>query len=145
MFALPASVCYSEVMRQLSILLGLFAVVGASVYLFTDQLLLFIMTGLVPFTSIVISPFGMILFWIFIFPSILLCWKTAKSVFWKLIETIARLHQKRINRRTRTFAPHLSPSQTCLIAYSFLIIHSEDSTKENVSSELRSRFAPLPS
>ncbi len=145
MFALPAPVCYSEAMRQLGIILGLFAVAGLSVYSYTDQLLLFIMTGLVPFTQIVISPFGMILFWLFVFPLVIVSYKTIKLAFWSLISVLARAHQKHINRRARTFIPNLLPSQVCLIAISILVLNSQEPNKEIHSSKLSSRLAPLPS
>lgn len=145
MFALPAPVCYSEAMRQLGIILGLFAVVGVSVYLFTEQLLLFIMTGLVPFTQIIIPPFGMIIFWLFVFPLIIVSYSTFKLIFWSLVNTLACAHQKRINRRIRTFIPNLLPSQAYLIASSILVLNSQELDKEIHSAELSSHLAPMPS
>ena len=107
MIAMPTSVCYSKPMKKLGGLLGLFGVAALSIYLFADELLLFIMIGKIPFTDTVIPSNGMLILWALIIPISILIWRLGRLIFWSLLEWIGAIHQRQLNQHIRLFLPPL--------------------------------------
>ena len=130
-------------MKKLGKVIGLIIIGSMIFYLLIDHLLLFVMTGLVPFTNIVISPTLMLFFWLLIVPVCVLSWKIFDISLWRVIENVGKVHQRSLNRKFRAFMPSLSSSTVCLIALTILYQTDKSSADNNVI--LRRRFAPLPS
>ena len=63
-----------------------------------DELVFFVISGRIPFTNIVISPFGMIAFWLLVIPVSTLLFPAFRRHFWTTIESIGQMSQRRINR-----------------------------------------------
>lgn len=131
-------------MEKLGGLVCLFGVVVLGVYFFTDELLLFIMAGQIPFTNLFISPIGMLLFWILIVPSFMLFWRIGSQSFWSVIGAIGAWHQRTLNRRIRQFMPPLSSRTICLIATALLAIETERRQPLLPTPAMRRRLEPLP-
>ena len=144
MIAPNTSVCYSEDMKKLGSLMGLFGVVGVTIYFFGNELLLFVLAGRVPFINVVIPPVAMFLFWLLIVPISIILWRIFNLSTWKILESIAAAHQRYLNRRVRLFTPPLSPQTISLITAALLAIETENRQSPAPTSAMRRRLAPLP-
>lgn len=154
MIASFTSVCYSVDMIQTVAILGMITLVAIAVPsgLFTE-LILFVISGHVPYTSITLSPIIMLLLWLVIIPLAILGRHSVMRGYWRLIELIGIKRQRHINRRVRLFQPRQTTALQRLLSTALLTLLHEH-TKDDVpatetlpaapAAPLRRRFLPLP-
>lgn len=108
------------------------------------QLLLFVLSGQLPFTSIVLPPTFMLLFWISIIPLSVFAARHSGRMFWRALEVLGTVHQRHINIRYRQLY-HLSQTeQMFAIVALYVVSHATETPVESPKSYFRRRFVPLP-
>lgn len=131
-------------MKKLGGLIGLFIAIVVVIYLFGNELLLFLLAGQVPLTDIIVPPIAMFLFWLFIVPATVATWRLLNLSVWKIIEAIGAVHQHHLNRHIRLFIPPLTPTTIGLIYLTLLTIEAENRQTTAPTPVIRRRFVPLP-
>lgn len=110
-----------------------------------DELVFFVISGRIPFTNIVISPFGMIAFWLLVIPVSTLLFPAFRHHFWTTIESIGQMSQRRINRSLRQ-AIRIDTLELLLATVLLHIaLNLPESSAPLPALELRRRFIALPS
>lgn len=110
-------------MRKLGIYLGVILLVVCFIHVFSDQLVLFIFLGKIPFTNITLPARVMIVFWIIVLPTVLFFRKTVADTFWKIAESISNARQRRVKMKQRKcYYPLIPDEDIRLISIYFLYI-----------------------
>lgn len=110
-------------MRKLGIYLGVILLAVCFIHVFSDQLVLFIFLGKIPFTNITLPARVMIVFWIIVLPAVLFFRKTVADTFWKIAESVSNARQRRVKMKQRKCHYPLIPDEDVrLISIYFLYI-----------------------
>ncbi len=139
-----SSVDIVKFMKKLGGLIGIILAMSIFIYLFSNELMVFVMTGQIPFTKLVLPPVTMLIFWLLVIPGSIIAWKIFDLSLWKIIESIGTLHQKYLNRKYRIFTPAISASTICLISSSLILLDRQSKKNYVSSSSMQRRLAPLP-
>ena len=131
-------------MKKLGGLVGVFVTIVVVIYLFGNELLLFLLAGRLPFTNVIVPPIIMFLFWLLIVPVTMAIWRILDLSIWKAIESIGATHQRYLNRHIRLFTPPLTPTSISLISLTLLAIEAESRQTATSTPAVRRRFASLP-
>ena len=134
-------------MKQLvAILCGIIIVLGLFFVGFFEQLVIFVLVGLIPFTEITLSATTMLIVWLAIIPGLLINLPLLSKLAWSLIDKIGLLNQRKINTRWNLRQKIERIYSVNLIAVTMLEIAAQipDSSTDNPELYLRRRFMPLP-
>ncbi len=132
-------------MKLLVVLGG--CVIGVLITLYppvTDQLIGFIAVGQIPLTNFTIPAMGMLAFWVFIVPIVLLTYRIVVGGFWQTIEMIGRISQRQINRSVRWSVENSPLLPLLSIVLLQLLIERARSTSASSKSTSRRRLVVLP-
>ena len=148
MIASITSSCYTNLMKKKVVLCcGILALMSlaARVNLF-DEIVMFVLVGHVPFTSFVISPTAMLLFWATIIPATYLCRHILARFFWSAVEALGKVNQRRINIEWRHHLRSLkiNPTNLYLITLLYVADQLPESSTDNPDLYFRRRFMVLP-
>lgn len=148
MIASIAPNCYTNLMKKkVALCCGILALVAlaARVNLF-DEIVMFVLVGHVPFTSFVISPTAMLLFWATVIPVTYLCRHILARFFWSAVEALGKVNQRRINIEWRQHLQSLKINPTDLYVITLLYVADQlpESSTDNPDLYFRRRFMVLP-
>lgn len=77
--------------------LVIFVIIAELAYVFREEIFWFIVVGKLPLLNISLGPVTMLIFWIFIVPTLWIFRKITVELFWKIIDILAIKTQRRMN------------------------------------------------
>ena len=137
----PATVTYMRkvLFFTIAVVLSVFLITALS-----DQLLLFVMIGKIPFVNIYIPPPLMISFWLLLLPSIRFLKNTLPPFFWSIAQLVYEARRRRTRRLEYQRATHSQLDFSFISIYLLYLANQEPSKRKRFLPEFnQNHFAKV--